>query len=150
MSFVDAIFDLLFGWAVAISPLLGIIIISFVLSVLSTVSWKYLTDQVLLKDIRERMKGGHAKLKEHKDNPEKLKELNSKMAKENIDAMKVQWKQSIKPMLVTMVPFAFAFIWIRKTYEPFGEIFLSFGGIGAYIIFSIVFSMILRKVMKVY
>ncbi len=150
MTFVDAIFDFLFGWAVAISPLFGIIIVSFVLSLLSTVSWKYLTDQVLLKDIRDRMKGAHAKMKEHKDNPEKLKEFNAKMAKENIEAMKIQWKQSLKPMIATMVPFAFAFIWIRKTYEPFGDVFLSFGGIGAYILFSIAFSMILRKVMKVH
>ncbi len=150
MTFVDAIFDFLFGWSVGISPLFGIIIVSFVLSILSTVSWKYLTDQVLLKDIRERIKSTHAKMKEHKDNPEKLKELNSKMAKENFETMKIQWKQSLKPMLATMIPFAFAFIWIRKTYEPFGDVFLSFGGVGAYILFSIAFSMILRKVMKVY
>ena len=149
-AIINSIFNFLFGWAVAISPLVGIIFISFVLSLLSSLSWKYLTDQVLLKEIREKTKNLHEQMKKNKDNPEKLKEINSKMAKENLEALKIQYKQSIKPMIATLIPFAFAFIWIRKTYEPFGNIFFSFGGIGTYIIFSIIFSMILRKAMRVY
>lgn len=150
MGMMDTIFNFLFGWAVAMSPLVGIIFVSFVLSLLSTISWKYLTDQVLLKELRTKTKNMQAQLKEHKSNPEKLKELNSKMTKEHFEIMKTQYKQSIKPMLATLVPFALAFVWIRKTYEPFGDIFLSLGGIGTYIVFSIVFSMVLRKLMKVY
>ena len=147
---VNEIFDFLFGWAVAISPLVGIIFISFVLSVISTLSWKYLTDQLLLKTLREKTRSLQADFKKHKGDPKKLAELNSKMAKENIEAMKVQWKQSIKPMVITLIPFALAFVWIRKTYEPFGDIFLGMGGIGSYIVISIVLSMIIRKAMRVY
>ena len=72
------------------------------------------------------------------------------MTKENFDIMKLQYKQSIKPMIATLVPFALAFVWIRKTYEPFGTVFLGMGGIWSYIVFSIIFSMVLRKLMKVY
>ena len=147
---VKGIFDFLFGWAVAISPLFGIIIISFILSMLSTLSWKYLTNQILLKGLRENTKKLHEELKKFRSDPKKLAELNSKATKENLEAMKIQYKQSIKPMIVTLIPFALAFVWIRNTYQPFGDIFLSMGGIGSYIIFSIIFSMILRKVMKVY
>ena len=147
---VDKIFGFLFGWAVAISPLLGIIFISFILSLISTISWKYLTDQTLLKSIREKASAMKEEFKKHKDDPKKISELNSNFAKENWEAMKTQYKQSIKPMIVTIVPFALAFVWIRKTYEPFGDIFLGMGGIWSYIVFSIIFSMILRKIMKVY
>jgi len=147
---VNEIFQFLFGWAVSISPLVGIIFISFVLSILSTLSWKYLTDQNLLKSLKEKSDSLRAEFKKHKGDPKKLAELNSRMAKENLEIMKLQYKQSIKPMIATLIPFAFAFIWIRKTYEPFGTVFLGMGGIWSYIIFSIVFSMILRKVMKVF
>jgi len=147
---LDVFFNFIFGWAVVISPIVGIIFISLILSLLSTLSWKYLTDQDLLKSIREKTKNLQEELKKNKDEPNKLAGLNSKMAKENWEAMKIQYKQSIKPMLITLIPFALAFVWIRKTYEPFGDIFLSMGGIGSYIVFSIVFSMILRKVMKVH
>ena len=147
---VTKIFEFLFGWAVSISPIFGIIFIAFVLSLLSSVSWKYLTDQTLLKSLREKNKTAQEEIKKYKDDPKKMAELNSKMMKENLENMKLQYKQSIKPMLATLIPFGFAFVWIRKTYEPFGDIFLGLGGIGTYIIFSIIFSMVIRKVMKVY
>ena len=88
--------------------------------------------------------------KKHKNDPKKLAEINSKMAKENLDIMKTQYKQSIKPMLITLIPFAFVFIWIRKIYEPLGDILFGMGGIWSYIVLSIVFSMVLRKLLKVY
>ena len=147
---VNEIFDFLFGWVVAISPLIGIIFISFVLSMLSTLAWKYLTDQTLLKSLREKTTSLREEFKKHKDDPKKLTELNAKMTKENFEVMKLQYKQSIKPMIVTLIPFALAFVWIRKTYEPFGTVFLGMGGIWSYIILSVIFSMILRKLMKVY
>ncbi len=147
---LDSVFNFIFGWAVAISPLVGIIFISFILSLISTISWKYLTDQILLKSMREKTKSMQDEIKKHKTDPKKMSELNKKMMEENMDAMKVQWKQSIKPMIVTLVPFALAFIWIRKTYEPFGDVLLNMGGIWSYVLLSVVFSMILRKIMKVY
>lgn len=147
---VKEIFDFLFGWAVAISPLLGIIFISFILSLLSSIAWKYLTDQDLLKSIRENSSKLREEMKKHKDDPKKLSEINSKMGKESLETMKIQYKQSIKPMIATLIPFALAFVWIRNTYQPFGDIFLGMGAIWTYIVFSMVFSMILRKAMKVY
>ncbi|HLC58881.1 MAG TPA: EMC3/TMCO1 family protein [Candidatus Nanoarchaeia archaeon] len=149
-EFINNIFEFLFGWAVAISPLVGIIFISFVLSLISTLSWKYLTNQILLKSLRERSKAMSSEIKKYKMDPVKLKESQGKFAKENIDIMKTQYKQSLKPMLVTLVPFALAFVWIRKVYEPFGDVFLGIGGIWTYLIFSIIFSIVLRKLLKVY
>ncbi|MBI2148087.1 DUF106 domain-containing protein [Candidatus Woesearchaeota archaeon] len=147
---LNKFFDLLFGWAVVISPIFGIILVSFILSLLSTIAWKYLTDQILLKSLKEKTNSLREEIKKHKGDPKKMAELNSKMAKEGFENMKIQYKQSIKPMIATLIPFLFVFIWIRKTYEPFGTLFLGLGGIGAYILFSFIFSMILRSVMKVY
>ena len=150
MVVAGKIFDFLFGWGIAISPLFGIIFISFILSMISTLSWKYLTNQVLLKELRERTKKLQEEFKKNKGDPKKLSEMNSKMAKENFEAMKIQYKQSIKPMIITLVPFALTFIWIKSVYDPIGDIFIGLGGIGNYILFSIIFSIILRKAMKVY
>ena len=157
VEIINKIFEFLFGWAVdpnntsaIFSPLFGIIFISFILSAISSLSWKFLTDQDVLKALREKNTKMREELKKYKDDAKKVAELNAKMAKDALEDMKTQYKQSLKPMIVTLVPFALAFIWIRKTYEPLGHIFFTFGGIGTYIIFSIVFSMIIRKVMKVY
>ena len=130
--------------------MIGIIFISIILSFLSAVAWKYLTNQDLLKSLKDKSKSLQEELKKYKTDPKKLTELNSKLMRENLENMKVQYKQSIKPMIITMIPFAFVFIWIRKTYEPFGTVFLGMGGIWSYIVFSIIFSMVLRKLMKVY
>ncbi len=147
---VKEILDFLFGWAVSISPLVGIVFIAFILSLLSTLSWKYLTDQTLLKSLREKTSTLRDELKKNKNDPKKLAELNSKMTKENFDVMKLQYKQSIKPMLATLIPFGLVFYWIQNTYKDSGTVFLGMGGIWSYIVFSIVFSMVIRKVMKVY
>jgi uncharacterized membrane protein (DUF106 family) len=146
----NALFNFLFLWAVNVDPLFGIFLVAAILSLISVVSWKYLTDQTLLKDLRERTKKMQAQIKEHRGNPDKMKEINSKMGKDQMQAIKLQYKQSIKPMMVTLIPFAFVYVWIRNTYEPFGDILFSFGGVGTYIIFTIVLSMVLRKIMKVY
>lgn len=150
MQAVDSTFNFLFGWAVAISPLIGIIFISIILSFLSAIAWKYLTDQSLLKSLKDKSKSLQEELKKYKTDPKKLTELNSKLMKENLENMKTQYKQSIKPMIITMIPFAFVFIWIRKIYEPFGDVLLGMGGIWSYIVLSVIFSMIIRKVMNVY
>ncbi len=150
VQIIASLFNFIFGWAVIISPLVGIIFISLILSLISTVSWKYLTNQTLLQSLRDRTKSLQQDFKKNKGDPKKLAEINSKMASENFEIMKLQYKQSIKPMLVTLIPFALAFVWIRKTYEPFGTVFLGMGGIWSYIVFSIVFSIVLRKLLKVY
>src|SRR3989338_9470100 len=145
VSFVDQILGFLFGWAINISPLFGIIVISFILSLVSLLAFKYLTDQELMKSFKERSKEMQNEIKKHKNDPKKMMEVNKKVQAEQMDLIIQQFKQSLKPMLVTLIPFILIFTWIRNIYEPFGTVFLGMGGIGNYIVFSLIFSLILRK-----
>ena len=70
-----------------------------------------------------------------------MKELNSELMK----LTGVMFKSSMKPMFVTIIPFLLLFWWLRGIYEPL----MGSGWIWWYIGFSVVSSIIIRKIMKV-
>jgi len=57
----------------------------------------------------------------------------------------VMMKASFKPMFVTIIPFLLLFMWLRGIYTPV----MGSSWIWYYLGFSVVSSMILRKIMKV-
>lgn len=145
---LDSFFNLLFGWALDISPVVGLIVVTFVATLLVTLAYKYLTDQVKMKELKETMKTMQKEVKQYKDDPTKMMQHNKEIMSKNLEYFKQSWK----PMVFTMIPFIVMFGWLRTTYDP---ITLNFLGIfdnwfWVYFIFSIIFSMILRKIMKVY
>jgi len=143
----DGFFNAIFGSIIAKSPLWGLILISFVLTLLITVAYKYLTDQELMKSLKKEMKDFQKEMKDFKDEPSKIMELQKKAMEKNMKYM----MQSFKPTLFTFIPLIIVFGWLRNVYT---EQTVSFIGISSwfwlYIIFSIVFSIILRKVMRVH
>ena len=54
------------------------------------------------------------------------------------------FKSSMKPMFVTIIPFLLLFVWLRSVYDPVLSSWIWY-----YIGFSVVASIILRKVMNV-
>ncbi len=156
---LDSFFNALFGWAIRISPLFGIIVISFALTLITTLAYKFFTDQHAIKDLRDSMKNLQQRMKESADDKHKI-ELSKEMWSKNMEAM----KHNFKPMLITFIPIIIIFGWLRKTYEcpqllegitnlctPFGPIFLNyFQWLGTYFIFSILFSILLRKLFNVH
>ena len=70
-----------------------------------------------------------------------MKELNSEMMK----LTGVMFKSSMKPMFATIIPFLLLFAWLREVYVPV----LGNGWLWYYMGYSIVASIILRKVLKV-
>ncbi len=144
---LNLFFDLSLGWTLKLGPLYGIIIVSFVITLITTVVYKYATDQEALKKLKDENKELQAKMKEHKENPAKIKEINSELAKKSMESLKHQ----IKPMIITFLPLFLIFGWLRKSYAGSTEnIFLIFGWFGTYFVFSFIFSIVLRKVLKVY
>jgi len=93
-----------------------------------------------MKSLKKRQKEIQKELKGCKDEC-LMKELNSEMLK----LTGVMMKSSFKPMFVTIIPFLLLFWWLRGIYTPI------MGGswIWYYLGFSIVSSIILRKVMDV-
>jgi uncharacterized membrane protein (DUF106 family) len=138
------------------SAVLSIIGISAALALGSTLVYKYVTDQGLMKSMREEIKKLQAEMKLHRSDPQKLAELQSKLMPLNMKMM----SQSFKPMLITIVPFIIIFMLLGKIYGSMTVIPLSFhfplsrlatglGWVGTYIIFSMVFTTVFRKALKI-
>ena len=80
-------------------------------------------------------------MKRYKDNAQKLTELNQQM----MEHFPVQMKQSMKLMLITIVPMIIIFTWLSET---FALTTLAKTWIWWYIVFSMAFSIFLGKLFK--
>jgi len=122
------------------NPKLSIAIVSVLVTLVATLAHKYLTDQDHMKNLKKRQKEIQKELKGCKDQ-NVLKGLNSELLK----LTGVMMKSSFKPMFVTVIPFLILFWWLKGIYVPV----MGNGWIWWYIGFSVVASIILRKVLKV-
>lgn len=121
MAFLDPVFNPVFMPLVnQAGPFWTIVILSLVVSLVSTVAYKYLTDQKLLKEIRDRQKEYQKKLKELRSNPEELKKVQSEYFQNSGETMKQSFGQSLKPMMITLIPLLLIFGWMsgHLAYEP--------------------------------
>lgn len=122
-------------------PLYTLIVISVIITFLSTLVTKWLTDQEHLKHLKKRQKEIQDELKKCVGNECKMKELQNEM----LEITGKMMKSSFKPMLVTFIPFLLLFYFLRSVYNPV----LGTGWIWWYIGTSIVASIALRKILKV-
>lgn len=118
----------------------SIIGISFVITLAMTLVTKYLTNQSRMKELKDTQKTCQQKMKEHKNNPKELEKIQKDMMASSMELM----KHSFKPMIITTIPLLFVLFWIRGTYEG-----VLAHWIWWYIVSSIIFSIILRKLLKV-
>jgi len=70
-----------------------------------------------------------------------MQELNSEL----MQLTGLMFKKSMKPMFATMIPFLLLFTWLRGVYVPV----LGNGWLWYYLGYSIIASIILRKILKV-
>ncbi len=126
----------------------GLLVISFILTFIITLAYKFLTDQKLMKSLKEELKELQKKMKEFKDQPSKLMEIQKEAMQKNFKYM----IHSMKPTIITFLPIIIIFSWLRNYYTSLGNppVFLGLSWIWSYIIFSIIFSIILRKIFKVH
>lgn len=121
-------------------PIYSIAVFSIIVTLVSTLAHKWLTNQEHMKNLKTRQKEIQKELKSCKDE-DLLKELNMELMK----LTGVMMKSSFRPMFVTIIPFIILFAWLRGIYVPL----IGNSWIWYYIGFSIVSSMIFRKVFKV-
>ena len=100
--------------------------------------------------MREEIKKAQAEMKQNKDNPQKIAEIQKRVMPLNMKLM----SQSFKPMLFTIIPLIAIFAFLGKVYGGMIVIPLFFweghlGWIGTYIIFSMIFTTGCRKLLKV-
>ena len=104
------------GPLVKLPPVAGIFIIALVISLIITIVYKYMTDQVMMKDLKTRQKDMQKKMKAARgDNPKLMK-----LQKEAMDLNMKYMKQSFKPTLVTFLPIIIIFGWLNANlaFEP--------------------------------
>ena len=121
-------------------PIPSIIVIGALVTFISTLITKWLTNQEHLKSLKKRQKEIQKELKNCKDG-NIMKELNAEMLK----LTGVMFKSSMKPMFVTIIPFLLLFVWLRGVYTPV----MGSSWIWYYIGYSVVASIILRKILDV-
>ena len=121
------------------NPKFSIVVISGFVSLLIRLVNYFVMDKEKVKSGRERQKELQNQMKEHKSNPQKMMELQ----KEMMSHVGENFKHSLKPMMITMIPILVVFYWIRNIFTDILP-----GWIWWYLVSAIVFSMIFRKVFK--
>ncbi|MCK4997002.1 DUF106 domain-containing protein [Candidatus Pacearchaeota archaeon] len=124
----------------SVQPKYSIAMFSVLVTLVSTMVQKWLTNQEHLKTLKARQKELQKEIKKTKD-PTLLQGIN----KEMMDITMVMFKSSMKPMFVTIIPFLLLFSRLKGVYVPV----LGSSWIWYYLGYSIVASMIIRKVFKV-
>ena len=132
-----------------LGPLWFTLSISFLVSILTIVVYKYTTDQTLMRSLKEDIDRMNKEVKKHMHDQKKAMGIHKQMFEKQMTMM----KHSLKSTFITMLPIILLFSWLNAHLGPdkilniFGW---QLGWLGSYIIFAIIFSMILRKVLKVY
>ena len=111
-SFLDPVFSPL----LQIPPLRAVLIVSFVLSVIIIIVYKLMTDQVMMKALKEELKDLQQQMKKLRDNPQKLMKIQKQAMDKNMKYM----MHSLKPTFVTFIPIIIIFSWLNGhlAYDP--------------------------------
>jgi len=125
----------------------GMFVLVFIISLLTTLIQKYATDQETLKELRKEQKIVQAEMKKYKEHPEKIMELQKKQ----FEALPKTMKLSMRSIVYTGIPFILLFRWFYDFFDVIGnpKFFGFLSWFWFYLIFVIVFSSIIKKLMKV-
>jgi uncharacterized membrane protein (DUF106 family) len=123
------------------NPKLSLFIISVVLTFIITLISYWVTDHVKMKGIKEKQKRLREEMKIHKENPQKMMEIQKQM----MEDFPHQMKESMKTSMITLIPMIFLFKWLSTVYATTT---IASSWIWWYIGFSIVSSIVLRKLFK--
>ncbi|KYK24581.1 hypothetical protein AYK26_03320 [Euryarchaeota archaeon SM23-78] len=106
----ENLLDPIFNPLLKLPPVLAILILAFVLTLIVTLVYKFTTDQEKLKKLRGEMKEKQKKLREvmQKD-PQKA----SKLQQEMWASQGPLFKESMRPVLYTFIPFIIIFAWLN-------------------------------------
>ena len=133
-----------------LGPITFMTLAVIVITLLITIVQKYTVDQNVMRELKEDSKKMRKELKSIKHDPVKMQLHQKKM----MDLSMKQMKMSFKPMMYYMIPLIVFFTWMRNV---MGNMVVlrppiwpwEMGYLGTYILLSIFFSIIFRKILKV-
>ncbi|PLW79568.1 hypothetical protein C0585_07065 [Candidatus Woesearchaeota archaeon] len=113
---LNNLLDPVFAPILSLPPFWGILIISFLVTLLITIIYKLVTDQEVMKTLKADMKAMQKEMKKLKDNPKKMMEVQKKAMEKNMQYMMA----SMKPTLFTLIPILIIFGWLsgHLAYHP--------------------------------
>lgn len=111
-NFLNPVFDPL----LSLPTLWAVVILSFLISLIITIVYKFTTDQNLMKDLKNEMKEFQKQIKELKKEPEKAMQVQKKAMQTNMKYM----MHSMKSTLYSIIPIIIIFSWMNANfaYEP--------------------------------
>lgn len=133
----------LLNWNITIGMSAIVLIISFFMTIIQ----KYATDQKILREMKEEQKILQEEMKKYKNHPEKVAELSRKQ----LEFIPKTMKLTMRPIVYTAIPLILFFRWFMDFFalmEGF-RFFGIFSWFWFYLIGTMIFSSILRKMMKV-
>ena len=145
---INFILDPVLSPFISLGHFWAVFLISLIIALIITLVYKWVTDQELMKTLKEDIKALQQEMKKLRDNPSKMMEVQKKAMEKNMKYM----MQSMKPTLITFIPIIVIFGWMNSYYKAMGNPDVLFGlsWLWTYIIFSIVMSIALRKLLKVH
>ncbi|MFW5846647.1 MAG: EMC3/TMCO1 family protein [Nanoarchaeota archaeon] len=147
---VHKILDPSFGALLEWNLTIGMLIIVFILAFVMTLVQKYATDQETIKELKKEQKEVQKEMKKYQHDPKKAMEIQKSLMPTTFKLMELGMRGTI----ITIIPFILLFRWFLDYFsQPALESFRFLGFLSwfwFYLIFSIVFSSILRKVLKVH
>lgn len=125
----------------------GMLIVVFIITLITTIIQKYATDQKALRELRAEQKLLQEEMKKFKDNPAKISEL----SKKQMEFIPKTFKLTSRTILFTGIPFLLFFRWFYDFFNAIGQpnFFGFLPWFWFYLIFTMIFSSILRKYMNV-
>lgn len=108
MTFFESALDPVLRPLLSLGPLATIFIVSLVVSAITTIVYKYATDQNKLRKLKADMKRYQKKAMASKNDPDKAMQYQKEMMKLNGDYM----RSSMKSMLYTFIPILLFFGWL--------------------------------------
>lgn len=116
MVFLDPLLTPILQPLLNASPFLTILVLSLFISIIITLVYKLITNQELMKSLKEKQKDYQKQMKELRSQPEQMMKMQKEAMKLNMQYM----KQSFKPTLITMIPIILIFGWMAAhlSFEP--------------------------------
>ncbi len=108
---LTSFFNSIFGPVLKLSQPWPILIISLVITFFITLVYKFMTDQEMMKKLKEEVKKLQADIKQFKEDPKKMLEIQKEMMEKQFKIM----SHSIKPTFITLIPIIIIFGWLSST-----------------------------------
>ncbi len=149
---VHKVLDPSAGWLLNWNLVLGMLAIVLIINIITTLIQKYATDQEALRELKKEQKILQEEMKKYKEDPARIAELSKKQMQFIPKTMKL----TSRAIMFTGVPFILFFRWFTDVFTVMeataGEPIRFFGFLSwfwFYLIFTMVFSSVLRKTFKV-